>query len=85
MDFKEIIKDLKEFRAKILQFMIVVLIAGTVLAYFRTNQIELLLACACAAVSVFLYKKHRDISMFIEFLEDNYDSSKNQAKDQDDY
>lgn len=69
MDIEEIIKDSKSLRSRIFNFMLVVLVAGCLLAYFKTSTTEIVFSCACAAISIFLYKKHSDITGFIEFLE----------------
>lgn len=69
MDIQEIIEESKVLKARTFQFMIVVLVAGIVLAYFRTTTTETLFSCACGLIAIFLYKKHSYISGFIDFLE----------------
>lgn len=77
MDIDEIIEESKVLKTRTIQFMIVVLIAGIVLAYFKTTTTETVFACACGVIAIFLYKKYSYICGFIEFLErtnkkDNY-------------
>lgn len=69
MDIEEIIKDSKNIKTRIIQMMFIVLMAGILLAYFRTTQLEMWLAALCCLISIFLYKRYVYVDGFIEFLE----------------
>lgn len=69
MDFKEIIDNLKEIKKKLFQFMIIVLIAGIAISYFKTTEIEMWISGLCCLIAIFLYRKIAYVDGFIDFLE----------------